>query len=182
MRFDGVKRARLERLLDRLDPLCVPRFDHHLVRARLADAIDAPLDQGEDEQHNQHNACGNQHKLQRARADSHAQRGREPDRRGGGQAADLAMLADDRASAEKADARYDVCRDARLRKPRVYAQRKDGEQRRAEGDQNDGAKARGFILIFTLRADQPSNQNSHAKFDNVISEYWVHALILQQLL
>ena len=108
-----------------------------------------------------------------AGAGRHADRRRDPERRGGRQAADGDALADDRAGAEEADARDDLRRDARrvgahdgaaARQELVEAVRGDDrEQRRAETDEQVRPEPGLALAQLALEADRRRRARRRAR-------------------
>ena len=106
-----------------------------------------------------------------AGADSHPDRGHDPEPGGGRQPADVETLAHDRARAEEADARDDLRRDPR----RVGADDvraadeevveavggDEGEERGADADEHVRPQARGPLSPFALETDQPAQRGGH---------------------
>ena len=78
----------------------------------------------------------------------------DPDCGGGRHSVHAAAVTEDRASAEKADARDDLGRDAVGGAARILQKdRRDREQRGAERDEDVGAKPGGFATQFALDAE-----------------------------
>jgi hypothetical protein len=112
------------------------------------------LDRPEEEKHGEDEEGGEDRGNVEAEADSHSDRRHHPDRGRGGQAVDLAALAEDGAGAKKPDPCHDLGRDTGRVSGRAEGlETQPREQARADSDEAQGLDSCRVAVELTLEAD-----------------------------
>src|SRR5215470_16582863 len=138
--------------------------------ALVADAADPARQHREPPQDEQHDHGNAQDQGILAAAQPHAQRGDQPDRRGGGQADHPSAIAQNDPGPQKADAADDIRADAGRVIAASQLSRQQGEQRRTDTDEDQRTDARGLGAKLALEADHAADADGQQDFHEIIRQ------------